>query len=95
MAEEEDINALIETDARVYLRQTESFKFTDGLADNSGPYVLGTDYTLGDVVGILDEVFGTAIPVKVVEVVITVEPGSATKYIPTFEVYTEKDPDEQ
>lgn len=91
---EPDIPALIETDARIYLRNSESFRFTDGVVDHSGPYLLGTDYTIGDVVGILDDVFGTAIPVRVAEVVITFEPGS-TKYIPTFAVYIEKDPDDQ
>lgn len=94
MADDPDIPALIETDARIYLHNSERFLFLDGVACNCGPYELGADYNLGDVIGMLDETSGITVPVKVAEIVMTFEPGSK-KYIPTFSVYTEKDPDEQ
>jgi len=94
MADEPDIPALIATDARVFLKSSEQFLFMDGVAYDTGPYVLGADYILGDVVGLLDTKSGTVTPVKVIEVVMTFEPGSQ-KTIPTFSMYTEKDPEEQ
>jgi hypothetical protein len=89
-----DIPALIATDARVYLKNSERFLFTDGVANDTGPYKFGTDYELGDVVGILEEKTGTIVPARVVEVVMTFEPG-LQKIIPTFSTYTEKDPEAQ
>jgi hypothetical protein len=89
----DDIPALIETDARVYLKDSERFRFLDGVAGDTGPYSLGTDYILGDIVGILDELSGMISPARIVEVVMTFEPGSV-KVIPTFSVYTEKDPEQ-
>jgi hypothetical protein len=93
MAAKIDIPALIATDARVYLKNSEQFLFIDGVASNTGPFMLGTDYMLGDVIGIQDELSGKMSPAKVVEIVMTLEPGSE-KIIPTFSVYTEKDPTE-
>jgi hypothetical protein len=94
MADPIDIPALIAMDARIYLRGTERFRFTDGVAGDTGPYLFGTDYLLGDVVGVYDAVAKTTNPVRVEEIVMTFEPGS-TKIIPTLSTYSERDPEEQ
>jgi len=89
-----DIPALIATDARIFLRASERFRFTDGVTSDTGPYTFGTDYVLGDVVGVYDESSDTVNPVRVEEIVMTFEPGSA-KIIPTLSAYVERDPEEQ
>jgi hypothetical protein len=89
-----DILALIETDARVFLRNSERYRFTDGVVGDNGPHVFGVDYKLGDIIGVYDAVLQVVNPVRVDEIVMTFEPGS-TKFIPTLTAYSERDPEEQ
>ena len=90
----EDVYKLIVADATVFLRNTEKFALADGLGKPQGPYTLGADYFLGDIIGLHDHFRGTTTTVRVVEVTYVFTNEQYVKIIPTFETFVERKPDE-
>lgn len=90
----DDIFNSIKTDAEMYLRETESFQFSDGVLNPDGLYRYGYDYNMGDIVALYDHYFQRSIPVRVVEEVYVFRSGDQQTLIPSFEKFVERTADE-